>query len=609
MPSHAARPARTRSLLAALAALAVLATGGTGLVATAGPASAAPSSPAALAPAASSPLGWVATATKAVQYTGRRIGATAPSTPVHVTLTLAPRHAAAMQQRLRATYTPGSAVYHRYLTADQWRARYAPSTADVAAVTSYLRGQGFGAVRATGNRMAVTATGTAARAESAFATRLVDFAHGSGTVFGNVLPAHVPAALDGVVSGVLGLNDLPLDLVKAERATRRSTGGGAAAGSPSTAGLFPGQFDTTYDATGTPTGSRTSIALLTEGATKPVIASLRYAEQKEGSPQVPVTVVPVGAQSRDTSGADEFDMDTQVSTIAAGGVQHLYLYNIGALLDSELVADFATFVSQDKATALSASVGGCEFNAYLDGSELANDVTMQEAALQGQSIFASSGDEGDACAFVANTGTPAGVPQVEWPASGTFDLAVGGTSLVSDADGNRVQELAWLGSGGGISELENPGWWTQDSNPAFDAEFVTGGRAVPDVALDADPNLATPANIYVGKDVVGVGGTSLSSPLMLAFWARLQVAHHDDLGLAPIALYGVYDAVNPGAGVSNPVGLPATVPTPTPAAVPGLTDIQLGSNGLYQATPGYDLVTGIGAPDVAALAKALDAAK
>ena len=77
-------------------------------------------------------------------------------------------------------------------------------------------------------------------------------------------------------------------------------------------------------------------------------------------------------------------------------------------------------------------------------------------------------------------------------------------------------------------------------------EFVTGGRAVPDISLDADPNVATPAEIYVGQTCNGVGGTSLSSPMMLGFWARLESAHDNSLGLASIALYSVYDKVNPG---------------------------------------------------------------
>jgi pseudomonalisin len=543
--------------------------------------------------------GWATTATKAVSYTGTKLGAPASNTPLHIGVTLRPRNAAAMAQAMRAMYTPGSSSYHHYLTAAQWRASYAPSPAAVTQVENYLRAQGFTGITASGNRLLVSAGGTAAQAERAFSTSLLSYRLGSRTVFGNTSAAKVPTALSGIVSSVLGLNNLPLTNIAAQ-VTRP-----AAAGSPSFNGLYPAQFATTYDAKSASTAAKTAIAILTEGDQTSTIASLRYAEQQEKAPVVPVSVVEVGPQSADTSGADEFDMDSQVSTIAAGGVSRLYMYNIGSLVDAEVEADFAAFVSQNKARALSASIGGCEINSYLDGSEVATDVLMQEGAMQGQSLFASSGDNGDACMYVAAIGAPAGVPGVNWPASGEFDTAVGGTSLISDADGNRIQELGWLGSGGGISAVENPGWWTQDTDPAYSAQYVTGGRAVPDIALDADPNLATPAEIYVGKTVTGVGGTSLSSPMMLAFWARMESAHGNNLGLASIALYRVYDKVNPGTPVSNPVGLPVVVPSPDPSAVPGYTDIVAGSNGAYTATPGYDLVTGLGAPDVAQLTKVI----
>ena len=537
--------------------------------------------------------GWSATATKAVTYRGTVLGATSASTPLHIGVALHPRNATAMNRALHAIYTPGSSTYHQYLTATQWRARYAPDTADVSAVENYLHTQGFTGITVSGNRMLVSASGTAAKAERAFSTSLVSYRLGGHSVFGNTAPAKVPTALGGIVSAVLGLNNLPLDNIK------------AAAGSPSTSGLFPAGFETTYDAKSTTTGQKTAVAILTEGNQTGTIASLRYAEQKEHASVVPVSVVPVGPQSSDTSGADEFDMDSQVSTIASGGVSRLYMYNIGSLVDSEVEADFAHFVSQNKARAISASIGGCEINSYLDGSEVATDVLMQEGAMQGQSLFASSGDNGDACMYVAAIGAPAGVPGVNWPASGEFDTAVGGTSLISDSDGNRIQELGWLGSGGGISSVENPGWWTQDTDPAFTGQYVTGGRAVPDIALDADPNVATPAEIYVGKTISYVGGTSLSSPMMLAFWARMESAHGNSLGLASIALYRVYDKVNPGTPVSNPIGLPVVVPSPNPSAVPGYTDIVAGANGTYACTPGYDLVTGLGAPDVAQLTKVI----
>ena len=99
------------------------------------------------------------------------------------------------------------------------------------------------------------------------------------------------------------------------------------------------------------------------------------------------------------------------------------MYNIGSLVDAELEADFATLRLAGQGRALSASIGGCEINSYLDGSEVPTDVLMQEGAMQGQCLFASSGDNGDACMYVAAIGAPAGVPGVNWPASGEFNTA------------------------------------------------------------------------------------------------------------------------------------------------------------------------------------------
>jgi len=49
-------------------------------------------------------------------------------------------------------------------------------------------------------------------------------------------------------------------------------------------------------------------------------------EKTHGLPQVPVTVVNAGIASSDTSGADEWDLDSQTSTGTAQQVSHLYFY-------------------------------------------------------------------------------------------------------------------------------------------------------------------------------------------------------------------------------------------------------------------------------------------
>jgi pseudomonalisin len=108
----------------------------------------------------------------------------------------------------------------------------------------------------------------------------------------------------------------------------------------------------------------------------------------------------------------------------------------------------------------------------------------------------------------------------------------------------------------------------------------------------------------VNGQVSYVGGTSLSSPLMLGAWARLESAHGNNLGMAAIDLFQIYDHVNPGT-VLTTSPLYEVAPSASPSAVAGYTDITLGVNGNYAARPGYDEVTGLGAPDIAGLNKAL----
>lgn len=550
-------------------------------------------------PGSAAPRAWAATGTlafDAAKLGATRLASATPSAkPMHLAVALAPRHRAAERRAMRAMYTPGSATYHHFLSTTEWNSLYAPPSSRVSAVRDYLAAQGLHGFHVTGNHLVLTARGTAAQAQRAFHTSLAQFRLAGQTFTANTAAAKVPQALAGTVSAVIGLNTFHL-------ATPHPMAHQQAPGSPDPFVLLPPQkFQNTYHAQGTPAGRRTSIAIFTQGDMSQVFKDLRTAEAKNKLPQVAYKQVRVGPQSKDTAGLDEWDMDTQVSTAMAQQVKKLYLYTVGALTDSDIVPAFSTFVSQNRARAMSASIGGCDLGPYLDGSMLATDDILIEGSMQGQTLFASSGDNGSGCAYGAAVGAPTEPPGTNWPASSEFATAVGGTSLVVDSNGNRAadpvagtpMEYGWLGSGGGISEVENPGWWTADTDPGYNAQLVSGGRAVPDISLDADPNLATAASVWVDGAEQGVGGTSLSSPLMLGGWARLESSHRNRLGLASVGLYRLYDKVNPGEA--------AGVPDPAPAPVKGFTDITVGGNGHYADTPGYDLVTGLGAPDLAAL--------
>jgi kumamolisin len=108
------------------------------------------------------------------------------------------------------------------------------------------------------------------------------------------------------------------------------------------------------------------------------------------------------------------------------------------------------------------------------------------------------------------------------------------------------------------------------------------GRGVPDVAANADPT--TGYQIRVDGQEIVLGGTSAVAPLWAALVCRLVQALGAPLGPPHQALYR-------GAG-------PGVAP-------PGFRDVTIGSNGAYDAAPGWDPCTGLGTPDGTALLAAL----
>jgi hypothetical protein len=113
----------------------------------------------------------------------------------------------------------------------------------------------------------------------------------------------------------------------------------------------------------------------------------------------------------------------------ADDVSHFYFYDSTTLTDSDLARSYNLFVTQNLARASTASLGECE--AYLDGSMLIDNEVFAEAAAQGQTVFASSGDTGAACAVQDTNGVPAGdnglypeIPRYNYDTGlGTFDTA------------------------------------------------------------------------------------------------------------------------------------------------------------------------------------------
>jgi subtilase family serine protease len=536
---------------------------------------------------------WAATATTATRLVDAlSLGAAPAAAPVPVTVSLSPRDGAGLDALLADQANPASSSYHQYLTPADFAARFGATPAQITSVTGYLRSAGLSGVTVSPNHLSVTAQATAATAQKAFHTTLGLFDQAGTTVLANTAPALVPQSLAGVVDAVVGLNQ-----AQSVHGFVRHT----ATNARSAASHSPAALATAYDANSLPAATATSLAIMAEGSMNQVVRDLRAEEAASGLPPVPVTIVPTGPASSDNSNLDEWDLDTQTSTAMARNVQTLYLYDAPSLNDPDVVNEINAFASQDKARTGSASFGECEAQALQDGVAVAIDNALKEASAQGQTLFSSSGDTGSSCAVTVLPilGQIPGATETSYPASGTYTAGVGGTTLIT-SNGAYAGETAWSGSGGGHS-AQKGGAWTANADatvPPSSGGGLVGGllglltgqppagtRDMPDLAMDADPN--TGANIVVNGRTETVGGTSLSSPLAAGAWTRINGAHGNTLGPAAPSLYGLYNA-------AHPAGSPG-------GATPGLHDVVTGSNGVYSARRGYDLVTGLGTIDVAAL--------
>ena len=527
---------------------------------------------------------WTKTSTQGTKFVSAiDLGSISDAPAMTVRVGLAIQNQSALLSFVKAVNDPSSTKYGQFLTPAEFKAAYSPSTAQVNSVVTYLKNAGLTDITVEPNNLLISATGTPYKIESAFNTEIHQFQLAGKTVFANINAAQVPVALKGLVVSVLGLNNASvMNLPPIQRSSY------TAVDLPTSlpnypAAYEPGEFWWAYDADDVAAASNATIAIFAEGDLTQVVKDLRLEETAYKVKWVPYEIKQVGVPSTDTSGADEFDLDTQYSSGMAKAVKELYIYDTTSLSDSDTALEFSHFVTDDVAKAGSASFGECEIFPYIDGAMVVDDMTFLQGAAQGQTVFASAGDTGASCAVAPTNGVPGGPPVVNYPASSPYVVAVGGTTLITNADYTYNTEIAWYAGGGGISQFEGaPYWQTAAGVPSS----ANNSRGVPDVAMDADPYSG--ANVYVDGAVEQVGGTSLSSPLALGVWARM-ISLNPKLGFASPRLYSLYVAGTVGG--TYPKG--------------GFHDIIVGDNVPYPALPGYDYDTGLGTFDVLALSKAL----
>ena len=260
------------------------------------------------------------------------------------------------------------------------------------------------------------------------------------------------------------------------------------------------------------------------------------------------------------------------------------------------------------------------------------DRELAIAAAKGISFQFSSGDSGD-----SGLGEPVGAPSV--PSNSPHCTAVGGTSILNKLSGSGYETLGWgtslvllndngvldpplpLPFGGGAGGGESVFF----PKPSWQKALPGTGRQVPDVSALSDPYTGVPIVVtQQGQQFifVGVGGTSLASPIFTAFWAIADQKAGHSLGQAAPTIAGIKSGLIDVLPLSSPTNVAGTIfdasgatfysPTGLFDGLYNGTDFTSGignfGGGVYQAisfgldtsltvTKGWDNVTGYGTPN------------
>jgi kumamolisin len=493
-----------------------------------------------------------------------------PDQPIEISIRIRSRAEAQREQLKAALSKPG----FKHMSRADYEKTHGADPADVEKIKRFA--QEFGLhVRETGTELArrtVVVSGTASNLEKAFNVQLKEYSHPRGNFRGRVGAVSVPAEYADIITGVFGLDNRPQAephfrrLADPDKHKRKTP--------PSTASHDPNQVAQLYDyPSGDGTGQCIGLIELGGGFQLDDISTY-FAALNITAPQVISVSVDGGTNSPTT--ADSADGEVMLDIEVAGAIApaaKIVVY-FAPNTDQGFLDAITTAVhdSTNQPSVISISWGSAESN--WTAQAMTNfDEAFQSAAAIGVTVCVASGDNG------SSDGVTDGNNHVDFPASSSFALGCGGTTLQASGQ-TIVTESVWNdqpsggATGGGVSDVfPLPAWQNGFSVPT--PTVKAGGRGVPDVSGDADPN--TGYNIRVDGENAIFGGTSAVAPL----WA------------------GLVARINQQAG--KPIGFLNPVIYAQAVEASAFHDITSGNNGAFSAAKGWDGCTGLGSPDGAQL--------
>jgi kumamolisin len=476
---------------------------------------------------------------------------------------------------------------------------YAANKADLAALVSWLKAQGFTIEQVSKDGTSVYARATVDQIEKSLAVNMVRVTKDGITYTAAQNAPSLPAEVGKSVHAIIGLQPfrqahkqsrkfLPLSgnrafLLNRGAAPKTASARGATARKRAATRNAPpylvGEVLKAYNGSGLPVkGKGQTIAILID--TFPTNADLKafWKLNKIRTSVKKIQKINVkGGHLPPPEGEESLDVEW-ASGIAPGAKVRVYATGSLAFVDIDLALDriISDLPSHPGMRQLSISLGlGETFMGGPAGEVKTQHQKFLRLAAAGVNVFVSSGDAGSNPDESGHSST--GATQAEYESSDPSVIGVGGTTLTLASDGTVASEMGWTGGGGGQSIFFSQPAWQNGLG-------ISPGphRLVPDVSLAADPNQG--ALLVLHGKVIQIGGTSWSAPVWAGFCALMNEAR--------------VKAKKPLLPFLNPL-IYKLIGTPC------FRDIKTGSNGAFSAGPGYDMVTGIGVPNVKELIGAL----